>query len=46
MRFVLTGTVDLAKARKAVDLAESKYCAVAATLRESVELTHEVEVVA
>ncbi|MEA2556214.1 MAG: putative redox protein [Actinomycetota bacterium] len=45
MRFVLTGTVDLTKARKAVDLAESKYCAVAATLREPVELTHEVEVI-
>lgn len=46
MRFVLTGTVDAVKAQKAVDLAESKYCAVAATLRSVVELIYEVQVVA
>ena len=45
MRFIFTGSVDLAKAQKAVALAESKYCAVAATLRSVVDLTHEVEVV-
>jgi putative redox protein len=45
MRFVLTGTVDPNKAAKAVDLAERKYCATAATLRSVVRLTHEVTVV-
>ena len=45
MRFILTGTVDLAKAEKAVALAESRYCAVSATLRSVVDLTHEVEVI-
>jgi putative redox protein len=45
MRFVLTGTVDPNKASKAVDLAERKYCATAATLRSVVRLTHEVTVV-
>ncbi|MEA2520936.1 MAG: putative redox protein [Actinomycetota bacterium] len=44
MRFVLTGVVDLVKAEKAVGLAESKYCAVAATLRSVVDLSHSVEV--
>lgn len=44
MRFVLTGTVDPVKAEKAVSLAESKYCSVAATLRSVVDLTYEVEV--
>jgi putative redox protein len=43
-RFVLAGDVDEAKARKAVALAEGKYCAVAATLRDVVELGFEVEV--
>lgn len=46
MRFVLTGEVDLTKAQKAIALAESRYCAVAATLRSVVELTHEVQVIA
>jgi putative redox protein len=44
-RFVLTGAVDPNKAAKAVDLAERKYCATAATLRSVVRLTHEVTVV-
>lgn len=44
MRFVITGAVDPTKAQKAVALAESKYCAVAATLRSVVELTHDIEV--
>jgi putative redox protein len=43
--FVLTGDVDHAKAGRAIDLAESKYCAVAATLRSSVEISHSHEVV-
>ena len=45
MHFVLTGRVDRAKAERAIDLAESKYCAVAATLRDVVELTLSSEVV-
>jgi uncharacterized OsmC-like protein len=32
------------KAEKAVGLAESRYCAVAATLRSVVDLSHSVEV--
>lgn len=43
-RFMLFGDVDPRKAAKAVDLAERKYCAVAETLRGSVELGFEVEV--
>ncbi len=43
--FVLTGAVDHAKAGRAIELAESKYCAVAATLRSSVEISHSHEVV-
>ena len=44
--FVLTGAVDHAKAGRAIDLAEGKYCAVAATLRSSVEISHSHEIVA
>jgi len=43
--FELTGTVDATKAAKAVDLAETKYCATAATLRSVVDITHEVVIV-
>jgi putative redox protein len=42
VRFVLAGTLDEKKAEKAVDLAETKYCATAATLRSIVAITHEV----
>jgi putative redox protein len=45
MRFVLTGSIDPRKAERAIDLAESKYCAVAATLRPVVELSHSFEIV-
>jgi putative redox protein len=38
--FFLTGEIDATKAERAVDLAESKYCAVAATLRPTVELSY------
>jgi uncharacterized OsmC-like protein len=41
--FLLTGEVDVRKAEK-VALADSKSCAVAATLRPVVELTHSVQV--
>ena len=44
LRFVLTGDVDTRKAEKAIALAESKYCATAATLRPVVEITHDVQV--
>lgn len=36
--------IDLDKAKKAVQLSEEKYCSVYATLRDVVEITHEVEV--
>jgi len=45
LRFVLTGRVEERKAARAVDLAESKYCATAATLRSVVAITHEVVVI-
>jgi putative redox protein len=45
VRFVLTGSVDVTKAAKAVDLAEVKYCATAATLRSVVAITHEITIV-
>jgi len=43
--FVLKGAVDRAKAGRAIELAEAKYCAVAATLRSTVEISHSHEVV-
>jgi putative redox protein len=43
--FQLTGTVDASKAAKAVEIAETRYCAVAATIRSLVRLTHEVTIV-
>ena len=42
--FVFTGAVDDHKAARAIDLAESKQCAVAATLRPVVRITHTHEV--
>ena len=44
--FVLRGGIDDQKAGRAIDLAESKYCSVAATLRPVVELSHSYEIVA
>lgn len=43
LRFLVKGDVDLRKAERAVELAEAKYCSVAATLRPSVQITHVVE---
>jgi putative redox protein len=40
VEFTLTGEIDERKAARAIDLAEAKYCAVAATLRPVVDLTH------
>jgi putative redox protein len=45
LRFRLTGTVDASKAARAVEIAETRYCAVAATIRSVVRLTHEVTIV-
>ena len=45
LRFLLTGAVDASKAAKAVEIAETRYCAVAATIRSVVRLTHEVTIV-
>ena len=45
LRFQLTGAVDVSKAAKAVDIAETRYYAVAATIRSVVRLTHEVTIV-
>ncbi|MFN8435140.1 MAG: OsmC family protein [Anaerolineales bacterium] len=36
--------IQLEKAQKAIQLSEEKYCSVYATLRDVVEITHEVEV--
>jgi len=44
MAFLLIGDVAEHKAARAVELAESKYCAIAATLRPVVDLTHSFEV--
>lgn len=43
--FVLTGEIDDRKATRAIELSESKYCAVAASLRATVALTHSHEIV-
>jgi putative redox protein len=45
MHFTITGDVDERKAERAVDLSEQKYCAVAASLRSSVEIGVTVQVV-
>jgi putative redox protein len=44
LHFVIRGEVDDAKAARAIELAESKYCAVAATLRDTVTLTYSHEI--
>ena len=45
MHFVLTGSIEERKASRAIDLSESKYCSVAATLRPTVALSHSHEIV-
>ena len=42
--WIVRGEVDPRKAERAVFLAESKYCAVAATLRGAVALSHHIRV--
>ncbi|MEP6757797.1 MAG: OsmC family protein [Actinomycetota bacterium] len=44
VEWVLRGAVDRNKADRAVQLAEAKYCAVAATIRSVVELSHTVRI--
>ena len=45
MHFVARGAVDGRKVDRAIELSESKYCSVAATLRPVVRLSHSHEVV-
>ena len=45
MHFIVRGAVDDRKVARAIDLSESKYCSVAATLRSVVRLSHSHEVV-
>jgi putative redox protein len=40
MAVELTGTIEPGRAARAIDLAERRYCSVAATLRPIVDLTH------
>ncbi|HJX07013.1 MAG TPA: OsmC family protein [Actinomycetota bacterium] len=44
IEWVVTGTVDRHKAERAVEIAESKFCAVAATIRPVVALSHRVRI--
>jgi putative redox protein len=45
VEWVVTGGVDQHKAERAVEIAEGHYCAVAATIRDVVDLTHRVRIV-
>lgn len=45
VRYVITGNdLDRAKVQRAIDLSETKYCSIHATLRDTVELTSEFEI--
>ena len=44
--WIVRGRVDAHKAERAVELAESKYCAVAATIKDVVSLSHSIDLVA
>ena len=44
--WIVRGEVDERKAARAVELAESKYCAVAATIKDVVKLSHSIELLA
>jgi putative redox protein len=43
--WILRGDVEDRKAARAIELSESRYCAVAATIRSTVRLTHSHEIV-
>jgi len=45
MHFLARGAIDDRKVARAIELSESKYCSVAATLRTVVRLSHSHEVV-
>jgi putative redox protein len=45
IHYQAVGKVDIEKLRKAIQVSEEKYCAVYATLKDAIEITHEVEVV-
>ena len=46
IHYQVTGiSVDMEKVRKAILLSEENYCSVYATLRDAIEITHDVEVV-
>lgn len=45
VHYRLTGRIDEAKARRAVDLAVNKYCSVGEMLKHSVEITWSLEIV-
>jgi putative redox protein len=44
IEWVITGAVDRHKAERAVHIAEQKFCAIAATIADVVELTHRVRI--
>jgi putative redox protein len=44
IEWIVTGTVDRHKAERAVEIAEGKYCAVAATIGPVVDLSHSVRI--
>jgi putative redox protein len=45
VRYVVSGSnLDRVKLQRAIDLGETKYCSIYATLREAVELTSELEI--
>jgi putative redox protein len=45
IRYILTGSsLDRAKVQRAIELSETKYCSIHATLRPVVELTNELEI--
>jgi putative redox protein len=46
IQYQVTGIgIDMEKVRKAIKLSEENYCSVYATLRDSIEITHDVEIV-
>ena len=44
IEWIVTGTVDRHKAERAVEIAEGRYCAVAATIGAVVDLSHSVRI--
>jgi putative redox protein len=44
IEWIVTGTVDQHKAERAVEIAEGKYCSVAATIGAVVDLSHSVRI--